>query len=97
MSVVISSKFKEVAYLDNLGVQFVFDGANPLGSFDVWVSIDKENWVPITLTPAPVALGAPDTIFINLQSLAAPYIMLTFTPSVGSVGSLTAYLTGKAI
>src|SRR5690348_1807014 len=80
----LTSPVLSLRFLDNLGIQFHFTGT-PTGTFQVQVSSDHEqdpqgnvtvagNFVPITLSPAPVAAGAADDIYIDLNQLSAPWV-----------------------
>lgn len=93
-------------FLDNLGIQFHFTGT-PTGTFQVQVSADHAqdaqgnvtivgNWIPITLSPAPVAAGAPDDIYIDLNQLSAPWVRAVYVNASGT-GSLDAWATAKSV
>lgn len=104
MSGAIVTESIDIRRIDRAALQLIFTGT-PTGDFAVEVSLDHEKdpagnvktvgtWVPITLSPAPVAAGAADEIFIDLTVTASPWIRLTYTPSAGT-GTLTALISGK--
>jgi len=103
---VITSNALNIRFLDNIGVQFNFTGT-PTGSFQVLVSADHEQdpegnvtvpgtFIPITLTPAPVASGVAGQIYIDLNQLSAPWMEVQYTNSSGS-GTLNAFATAKSV
>lgn len=96
----------QINYLDNIGVQFHFTGT-PTGTFQIQVSADHAqdaqgnvtaagHWVPITLSPAPVAAGAADDIYIDLNQLSAPWLRVQYVNSAGT-GSLDGFATAKSV
>lgn len=102
----ITSAATAIHFLDDIGVQFNFTGA-PVGTFQVQVSIDymqdqegniqnPGNWIPITLTPTPVAAGVPGQIYIDLNMLSSPWIRVAYVFTSGS-GTLNAFITGKEV
>jgi len=103
---VITSSVVGIAYLDNVGVQLNFTG-NPTGTFQVQVSADYQqdsqgvvtsvgNWVSVTLSPAPVASGAANQIYIDMQQLSAPFLRVVYTNASGT-GVLNAFVVGKSV
>lgn len=103
---VLTSPVVNIRFLDNIGVQLHFTGT-PTGTFQVQVSGDHEqdpqgvvtvpgNWISIVLSPVPVAAGAPDDIYIDLNQLSAPWMRVLYTNSAG-VGVLTGFATAKAV
>lgn len=106
MSANVTSSVTNIAYLDNIGVQFNFTGA-PVGTFNVQVSADYNedtqrnvinpgSWTSLTLSPAPTAAAAASTIYVDLNQLSAPWIRSGYTASSGS-GVLSTYVTGKMV
>lgn len=106
MSGNITSGVTSIQFLDNIGVQFNFTGT-PTGTFQVQVSADYAqdelgnvqnpgNWVPITLTPAPVAAGSSGSVYIDLNELSAPWMRLAYVFTSGT-GSLNAFITAKML
>jgi hypothetical protein len=105
MTGTITSEAINILRMDRASLQLVFTGT-PTGDFAVEVSGDYREdqagnptntgtWTPITLSPAPVAAGSADDIFIDLTVTAAPWVRLTYTPSAGT-GTLNAHLSAKA-
>lgn len=105
VSTVVSSA-TNIAYLDNVGVQFNFTG-NSIGSFSVQVSIDYAQdtqgnvtnpgtWVPLTLSPTPSANAAAGSIYIDLNQLSAPWIRTQYVANSGT-GTLSSYITAKMV
>lgn len=106
MSGNITSPVTAIHFLDDIGVQFNFTGT-PTGTFQVQVSIDYAqdlegnvtnagNWIPITLTPAPVAAGAAGQIYIDLNMLSSPWIRVAYVFTSGT-GTLNSFITGKEV
>lgn len=102
---VLTSPVIPLEFLDNLGVQFHFTGT-PTGTFAVQVSADHAqdsqgvvtvlgSWVPITLTPSPVAAGAADDIYIDLNQLSSPWVRIVYTNASGT-GTLSGWATAKS-
>lgn len=105
MSGNLTSLITCIQYLDNISLQLNFTGV-PVGTFQVLGSNDHYEvnnqveipgtFIPITLSPAPVAAGAAGNILMNLNQLGFAYIMLTYTYTSGS-GILNAFINGKEI
>lgn len=109
MSADILSPVTCIQFLDNVGIQLNFTGT-PTGTFNIQVSADYNqdnngnvlnagNWVTLTppaLSSVPVAAGSPDTIFIDLNQLSAPYIRVQYAATSGT-GSLNAFITAKML
>jgi hypothetical protein len=102
----ITSNALNIRFLDNIGVQFNFTGT-PTGTFQVLVSADHEQdpegnvtvpgtFIPVTLSPAPVASGSAGQIYIDLNQLSAPWLEVSYTNASG-VGVLNAFATAKAV
>lgn len=102
----IISDVTNIQWLDNISVQLNFTGT-PVGAFYIEVSADHaedENknilvsgtWVPIDLFPVPVASGAADTILIDLNQLATPWIRVRYARTSGS-GTLNGFISGKML
>lgn len=108
MSGSITSQAIYTQYQDNIGLQLSWTGA-PVGAFAVQISMDhKESltsphqvtvdgtWITLTLSPAITASGAPDSAYIDLNQLSAPYVRVVYTPASGT-GVLTAFASAKAV
>lgn len=106
MSGDLVSAVTNIQFLDDIGVQLNFTG-DAVGDFFVEISIDYAqdsqgvvtnpgHWVAITLSPAPVASGADDQIFIDIQQISAPWIRVSYASSSGS-GVLNGFLCAKAV
>lgn len=103
MSGNLTSNVVDIEFLDNIGIQLNFTGT-PTGTFGVQISMDYNPqtgsgfWIDLTLptTPAAVAAGAANQIYIDLIQLTAPYIRCKYTATSGA-GSLDAYINGKEI
>lgn len=99
---VLTSPVINLNFLDNLGVQLHFTGT-PTGTFQVQVSADYNptthnagHWVAIVLDPVPVAAGAPDDIYIDMNQLSAPWVRVVYTNASGS-GVLDGFATAKSV
>lgn len=99
---VLTSQVININFLDNLGVQLHFTGT-PTGAFEVQVSADYDpnthnsgHWVSIVLSPAPVAAGAPDDIYIDMNQLSAPWVRVVYTNASGT-GALDGFATAKEV
>lgn len=101
----ITSSAFNIQGLDNIGVQFNFTGT-PTGTFYVQVSADYQavnglvinsgNWNSLTLNPVPAAAGAADSIGINIQEIAFPWMRVLYTRS-SSTGTLNTWICGKML
>lgn len=88
-----------IQYQDNIAVQLVWTGANPVGTINIQVSLDNiapVTWTTITGTSVTPG-GTPGNAFINLTQLAAPWIRIMYVTAGGSVGNLTATIGAKMI
>lgn len=96
MSGNITSPVTNIQNLDNVSVQITFTGT-PTGSFFIDGSLDNINFDALTLSPAPTASGAADTILIDLNQLSFPYIRMRYVATSGT-GTLTKYMiSGKQV
>lgn len=106
MSASVTSSATNIAYLDNIGVQFNFTGA-PVGTFQIEVSADYQQdtqgvvtntgtWIPLTLSPAPAANASASAIYVDLNQLSAPWVRTSYTVTSGS-GVLSSYITAKMV
>jgi hypothetical protein len=102
----ITSAVTNIQNMDNVGIQLNFTGT-PNGTFFVQVSADYAqnsqgvvtnagNWITVTLPTTPVAAGAANQIYIDMNQLSAPWIRFQYTNSSGA-GTLNAFITGKAL
>ena len=102
----LTSAITNIQHLDDIAVQFNFSGA-PTGTFSVEVSVDYAqdeegnvqnagNWIPMTLTPTPIASGAAGSVFIDIQLTSAPWIRAKYTKSSGT-GSVDMWISAKAV
>ena len=102
----ITSAVVGIPYLDNIAVQLNFTGT-PTGTFEIQVSLDYDQdnqqnilnagtWVPMTLSPSPIANGSSDKIVIELNQLGSPWLRIVYNRTSGS-GTLNAYITAKMI
>lgn len=108
MSADIVSSITNIKGLDNIGYALTFTGA-PVGIFSVEISADYSpgaspyappanagNWVTITLSVPVVAAGAPNSAYIDITEISAPYIRLRYTATSGT-GSVNALVVAKAV
>lgn len=106
MATTITSAAQETKLQDNLGVQFNWTGA-PVGTFGVQVSMDYHedefknitnpgNWTTLPIVPIIIATGSPNTAYIDLNQLSAPYIRVFYTATSGT-GTLDAFINGKGV
>ncbi len=106
MSAPITSSPTNIEFLDNVAIQLNASGT-PTGTFEVQVSIDYEqdaqgnitdvgNWVPLTLSPPPVTVGAPVSILIDVNQTSTRWVRTVYTPTAGT-GVLNAYISAKMI
>lgn len=102
----VTSSATNIAYLDNVGVQFNYTGS-AIGSFSVQVSIDyaQDNqgvitnagtWIPLTLSPTPSANAVAGSIYIDLNQLSAPWIRTAYVANSGT-GVMSSYITAKMV
>lgn len=106
MSGNITSTVTNIQFMDNIGYQIAFTGT-PEGTFEVQVSIDHMQdsqgvvtvpgtWVAVALSPSPVASGAADQIYIDLNQLSAPWVRLYYEATT-STGVCNAFICGKSV
>ena len=98
----IISPVTSINYTDNAAVQFNFTGT-PVGTFQVQVSLDFNpqfsnpgNWVPLNLSPTPVASGSAGSIIIDCNQLGAPWLRVVYIGTSGS-GVLNSFVTAKGV
>lgn len=84
-----------IQYLDNVSIQLNFTGT-PTGTFQVQVSLDKANWIALSLSPTPGATGAAGNILLDLNGLSMPWIRVAYLSTSGT-GTLDAYISGKMV
>lgn len=86
--------------MDNIGVQAVWTGSNPIGTLSVQVSADYNHnlqdagtWVtlPVSMSPG----GTPGNGYFDLTGLSAPNLRAVYTTSAGSSGALSVVIVGK--
>lgn len=96
MSNDITSQLTNIQYLDNVGIQLVYDG-NPVGTFTIEGSVGESNtFTTLTNLATISASGTGDSILLNLQQV--PYTALRIVYTAGSgAGTLNAHLTSKMI
>ncbi len=104
----ITSAVTNVEGLDNIGIQFNWSGASPVGTFTVEVSIDYAQdylgnvtnagtWNTLAISPAVAATGtSPDSAFIALNQLPAPWVRVKYTRTSGT-GTLQSFISGKML
>jgi hypothetical protein len=103
----VTSLASNIAYKDSVAIQYSWTG-NPTGTFDLQGSVDYNpgqpqsngtfnagNWVSLTLSPAPIALGS-QSVLINCQQLAFPWCRTVYTNTSGS-GLLSGVLFAKSL
>jgi hypothetical protein len=106
MGATFTSPITEIKLQDNVGIQLNWTGA-PVGTFDVQVSMDHKqdangnvtvvgNWISLALSPAIIAAAVPDTAYIDLNQLSAPYIRVVYTRTSGT-GVLNMFITAKGV
>ena len=89
-----TSLVTSIKHLDNISIQINFTGT-PVGTFYVELSDDNVNFVPMTLSPVPVASGAPGSIILEITQLASIYLRVRYAGS--GAGAVTALITAKMI
>lgn len=106
MSSNITSAVVEIELQDNIGIQMEWTGT-AAGTFDVQISANYREdingnvqnpgtWTSLTLSPTIAAVGSPDTAYIDLNQLSAPYIRVVYTRSSGT-GVLNVNIVGKGV
>lgn len=96
-----------IEFLDNIAMQIIATNSNAVGTFSVEGSLDCKfseggvvvnsgTWTAITLSPVPTLASANATILLDLNQLSFPYIRLKYT-RVSGTGTVTAYISGKAV
>ena len=97
-----------INFMDNVGIQLKWTGANPIGAITFQVSLDYDintptlgTWTTIQLTPGNnltvSPAGTPDNAYVDLNQLSASWIRVVYTTAGGSVGALTANIAAKMI
>lgn len=99
---VITSEISNIRGFDNVFFDIQFSGT-PTGTFSVQVSssydpITNPNaiFIPLALSPIPVASGSSGVIGIDINQEGAQWIKLVYTNASGT-GVLNSYISGKAI
>lgn len=106
MTTTVTSAATSIKYTDDCAIQLNFTGA-PVGTFQVQGSLDYTensnhqpvnagNWIPLTLSPVPVAAGSSGQILLDLYGLSFPWIRVVYIPTSGT-GSLDAFISAKSI
>ena len=97
-----------INFMDNIGYQLAWTGANPTGTITFQVSIDynsnfptQATWTTVQLTPGNNLSispgGAASNAYVDLNQLSAPWIRVVYTTAGGSVGNLTAKIAAKML
>ncbi len=99
---VITSQITNIRGHDNVFYDIQFVGT-PTGTFSVQVSSSYDpltnpnaTFIPLVLSPVPVASGAAGQIGIDINQEGAQWIKLVYTNTSGT-GTLQAYISAKAI
>lgn len=96
MSNDITSPVTNVQYLDNVGIQLVYDG-DPVGTFTIEGSVgESKAFTTLTNLATISASGSGDSILLNLQQVPYTSIRIVYTAGSGA-GTLNAHLTSKMI
>lgn len=106
MSANVTSDVVEIRQQDNVGVQLNWTGS-PVGTFYFQVSMDymkdiynnvvnPGNWVTLTVTPGIAASGTPDSAYVDLNQLSAPYLRVIYVASSGT-GSVDILISAKGV
>lgn len=102
----ITSSISNIQHLDNIGIQLKWTGV-PVGTFAIQVSVDyaqdfegnvtnSGTWTSLSLSPSPVASGAADNAYVDLNQLSAPWLRVVYTKTSGT-GTLNGYIVGKMV
>ncbi len=98
----ILSTISNIRGFDDVSYDIQFTGT-PTGTFTVQVSnsydpVTNPNaiFIPVTLSPVPVASGSAGVVGINLNFLGFQYVQLTYTNTSGT-GTLNAFVAAKAL
>ena len=97
-----TSQISSIRNFDNISYDIEFSGT-PNGAFQVEVSNSYDpitnpgaTFIPLVLSPAPVASGSSGVIGIDINQSGFKWIKLVYTNS-SSTGVLNAYICGKAL
>mgnify|MGYP003659542436 CR=1 FL=1 len=103
MAVDVISTPTNVQYIDRISVLIDFTGT-PVGSFFIETSlnykppltdaVDNATWVALDLSPAPIAAGVADSIYIDITQTSAPWIRVKYE-ATSSDGYCQAWISGK--
>lgn len=101
LSATFTSGVMDIRYVDNIAIHLVIPSTGtPIGTFKVMAAVEPDaptaDYVDLGVSPVPAATGAGDQILINLNQVAAPYIILVYTRTSGT-GTMNGWLSGKAI
>ncbi len=104
----LTSAITATQMVDNIGYQLTWTGS-PTGTFAFQISQNYEpgrspnsepanagDWVTLTVSPAITASGSPDTAYVDLNQMSAPYCRVVYTRASGT-GTLNIFVTAKAI
>lgn len=105
MGATVSSSPLSIATMSLVGFDISWTGA-PVGTFSIEVSNTYEqfpggqvktagNWTALTLSAAVAPAGTPSNGFIDIDSISATWIRLTYTRTSGT-GVLNATVSGKS-
>lgn len=107
MAADVTSTVTSIQFLDNIGIQLNFTTSDAIGTFIVQISADHAqdaqgnvtnagHWVDLVLDPVPVAAGATDSIYIDINQTSSPFIRVLYDRTSGT-GTLNAYIVAKAV
>lgn len=97
----ITGTATNVEHLDNLVYQFVWTGANPIGTINIQLSLDNVNWTTLQLSPGNnfniLPGGSPGNYMLDLDFVSSTWIRPVYTTAGGSSGNLTSTLSAKMV
>mgnify|MGYP006876735585 CR=1 FL=1 len=102
MSTQITSDAQEIQWIDNIGLELVWDTADINGEFLIQMSVTGNNWqtIPVAAYVPSINLtvaGIPGSHIVDLNQLGPCKLRVLFIPSSGTAGTCNAWITVKMI
>jgi len=96
MSTSLVSDVLNIQYMDNIGLQIVWTTSDAVGSWSVELSINGDDWTPITLSSPVNVAGTNDNAYLDLNQLSANLLRVVYTSTSGT-GTCDVWTTAKII
>ena len=67
---------------DLVGIQIIFSGSSPTGTFTLQASIDGSTWT--TISGSSIAVSADGDVFYSISDMTYPYVRVNYVRTSGT-------------